>query len=234
MPWHLKDHLFHGVHKHIKDSIWYLYSNPETTYSQLMVMACKAESEMEEAKDKVRTRSALTTEVVDGSKELSNQIAKLMAALIRAEQGNCPVSAPNSPRHRGHGRGWTYRNTPTCSSSHNGQIGLGQTTSACSSSAGSRTGTVPQGKGNTQRPNDPMGSVQNMKDPSSLQCFRCQGWGHMARDCATPAKTLNRDGGEPREYSQSPHQQQSTINSHHSLPDPKSKLTQMKAAKKRG
>ena len=54
----------------------------------------------------------------------------------------------------------------------------------------------------------------------------------MARECATPAKTLNEEG-ELREYSQTPHQQQS-INSQHSLPDPKPKLTLMKAAKKRG
>ena len=30
---HLKDQLFHGLHKHIRDSIWYLHSNPKTTYS---------------------------------------------------------------------------------------------------------------------------------------------------------------------------------------------------------
>ena len=41
---------FPWVHKHVRDSIRYLYSNPETTYLQLMVMAHKAESEMEEAK----------------------------------------------------------------------------------------------------------------------------------------------------------------------------------------
>ena len=110
VSWHLKDCL---LQKHIRDSIKYLYSNPETTYSQLMVVAHKAESKMEEAKDKVRARSAVTTEVVDGSKELNNQITKLMATLTRAEQGNHPVSAPNSPRHRGHGRGQTNRNTPT-------------------------------------------------------------------------------------------------------------------------
>ena len=28
VPWHLKDCLFHGVCKHIQDSIRYLYSNP--------------------------------------------------------------------------------------------------------------------------------------------------------------------------------------------------------------
>ena len=159
-----------------------------------MAMAHKAESETEEAKVKVRARSAVTTEVVDGSKELSNQITKLMAALTRAEPGNCPVSAPNSPRHRGHWRGWMDRKTPTCSSFHNGQTGLGQTTSAHSSSTSSRVGTVPQGQGNTQRSNDGQGSVQNTKDSSSLQCFRCQGWGHMARECATPTKMLNREG----------------------------------------
>ena len=34
---HLKDYFFHGVHKHIWDSIRYLYSTPGTSYSQLMV-----------------------------------------------------------------------------------------------------------------------------------------------------------------------------------------------------
>ena len=135
VSWHLKDQLFHGVCKHIRDSIRYLYSNPKTTYSQLMVAAHKAESKTEEAKDKVRARSAAATEVVGGSKELGDQIMRLMAALTRAEQGSCPTSTPNSPRHRCHGRGHMDRNTPTCPSSHNGWTGLGQTTSAHSSSA---------------------------------------------------------------------------------------------------
>ena len=143
-----------------------------------MFKAHKAEHETEEVKDKVRTRSAATTEVVDGSKELSNQITKLMAALRRAEKGNHPVSVSNSPEHRGCGRGWMDRNTPTYPSSHNGQTGLGQTISTHSSSALSRAATVPQGKGSAQRPKDGQGSIQSMKDPSSLQCFRCQGWGH--------------------------------------------------------
>ena len=32
----LKDHLFHGFHKHICNSIQYLYSTPGTSYSRLM------------------------------------------------------------------------------------------------------------------------------------------------------------------------------------------------------
>ena len=141
-----------------------------------------------------------------------------MAVLTRAKQGNHPVSAPNILGHRGHGGGWMDRNVPTCPSSHNGQT---------------RVGTVPQGKGSTQRSKDGQGNVQSTKDPSSLQCFRCQGWGHMARECATPPKTLNKDRGTEG-MQPNPCQQQSTISTQHSLPDPKPKSTQMKAAKKRG
>ena len=117
--WHLKDWLFHGVHKYVRDSIRYLHSNPETTYSQLMVAAHKAESKIEEARDKVRARSAAATKVVDDSKELGEQTMRLIAALTRVEQGSCPASIPNNPRHRGHGGGQTDRNTPTQPSSHN-------------------------------------------------------------------------------------------------------------------
>ena len=55
----------------------------------------------------------------------------------------------------------------------------------------------------------------------------------MPRKCTTPAKILNKEGGTKGMWS-NPHQQQSTINLHHSLPDPKPKPTLMKAVKKRG
>ena len=42
--------------------------------------------------------------------------------------------------------------------------------------------------------NDIQNSSQNTRDPNAVQCFRCQGWGHMAREYATPAKALNKDG----------------------------------------
>ena len=70
-----------------------------------MEAARKAESKMEDAKEKVRARSSAATEVTDSSKELGDQITRLMAALNRTEQGTCPAAAPNSPRHRGHGTG---------------------------------------------------------------------------------------------------------------------------------
>ena len=39
VPWHLKEHLFHGVKKQMRDSIRYLYGNRQTTYSELVVTA---------------------------------------------------------------------------------------------------------------------------------------------------------------------------------------------------
>ena len=117
---HLKHNLFHGVSKHIRYLICYLYSNPRTMYSHFMITSHKAGSENEEAQDKVQARSAVTIKPVEGASELGNQIARLMAALTRAGQGNSPSSVPNSPRHRGCGRGRMDRNTPSHPNSHNG------------------------------------------------------------------------------------------------------------------
>ena len=90
---------------YVRDSVRYLYGNSKTTYSELVITAHQAESKMEETKERVKVRSASSTEVATGSRELGDQIARLMAALIRVEQGSYPASAPNSPRHRGDGRG---------------------------------------------------------------------------------------------------------------------------------
>ena len=144
---HLKVCLFHRVHKHIRDSIRYLYINPGTTYSQLMITGLKAKSKNKEVHDKVRARSAMTTEPIEGTTEFGNQIAKLMATLTRAGQGNSPASAPKSPRQRGCGRGWWIGTPPGHSSSHNGQTNLGQTTSACSISASHSKWTTSHGQG---------------------------------------------------------------------------------------
>ena len=170
----------------------YLCSNPQTTYSKLVVTARRAESKMEETK--VKARSAAATEVPSGSKELGDQIARLMAALTRAEQSTCTASAPSSPRHRGHGRGQTDRYTSVCPNSHNGWTDLGQT-STCSSSIVNKSSAESPHKGNQNMQTSIQSGMQGAQGSSSLQCYRCQGWGHMARECTTPAMQLNREGG---------------------------------------
>ena len=147
-----------GSKSMLRDSVRYLYSNPQTTYSKLVATARRAESKMEETK--VKVRSAATTEVPSSSKELGDQIARLMATLTRAEQGSCPASAPSSPRHRGHGRGWTDRNTSVHPNSNNGWTGLGQTTSTHSSSVTNRAGVESPHKGNQNVQNDVWGGTQ--------------------------------------------------------------------------
>ena len=162
----------------------YLYSNPRTTYSELVVTARRAESKTEETK--VKEQSAAATEVPTGSKELGDQIARLMAALTRAEQSTRSVIAPSRPQHRGHG-------TSVCPNSHNGRTSLGQT-SAHSSSVVKSSAESPC-KGNQNVQTGGQGNPQGARGSSSLQCYRCQGWGHMARECATPVALLNREGG---------------------------------------
>ena len=150
----------------------------------------------------------------------------MMATLSGAGQGNSPASTPNSPRQRGHGRGQMDRSTPGCPSSHNGQTGLGQTTLGCSTSTGHGTGiTISRDQGqNNQGAKDRQEGTANRRDPSSFQCFRCQGCCHMAQECPTPAKALNQYGGELRECGHSPCQQQPQqpmVGPQHSLPDPR-------------
>ena len=204
-----------------------------------MIAASKVESENEEACDKVRARSAMTTDSVEDTMELGHQIAKLMATLTRAGQGNSLISVPNSPRQRGHGRGWMDRSTPGHPSSHNGWTSLGQTALVHSTSTGHGTGTTTsrdQGQ-STQGSKDKQEGTANRRDSSSLQCFRCQGQGHMAWECTTPAKILNQSEGELREGGLTCHWQQlqqPTVGPQHSLPDCKPKPTTMKAAQRMG
>ena len=191
-----------------------------------MIAACKAETKNKEAWDKVRDRSAVTTTPVKGSPELGNQIARLMAALIRAGQ---PWQCSKYPHTQ---RPWERMDRQEHSrspNSYNGQTGLGQTTSSHSASVGHgmRTTTTGGQGQNAQGSKDSKGSTSNRKDTSSLQCFRCQGWGHMAQECATPTD-FKPVWWEPRGCSQTPHQHQSqqpTVGPQHSLPDPKPKPT---------
>ena len=139
---YLKDHLFQRVHKHIWHSIQYLYSTPRTSYSQLMVTTHKAESENEEIWDKVRARAVVATDPGEGMVELGQQIAKLMATLTKAGQGNNPSNAPSSPQERGLGRGCNGSSTASHPNSHNGRSVPGQTTQAHSLPAGCGAGTT--------------------------------------------------------------------------------------------
>ena len=128
---HLKDHLFHGVYKHIYNSVWYLWSTHGTSYLQLMVATWKAESKNEETKEKVRARATVTTDPGEGTGELGQQIAKLMATLTQTGQSSSPSSVPGSPQECGHRQGHSGRSTLSHPNSHNGRGSPGQAAPAC-------------------------------------------------------------------------------------------------------
>ena len=195
VPWHLKEWLFHWVWKYVRDSIRYLYGNCETTYSELVTAAHQAESEMEETKERVKARSAASTEVVSGSKELGDQIARLMAALTRVEQGSHPASAPNSPRHRSCGRGQADRNTPICPSSHNGQTWPGSNGFCLQFLSCKQRKLWSSMKGEYMDIEWCTGWCSEHKGLQLVTMLQMPDWGHMARECTTPAKTLNQDRG---------------------------------------
>ena len=98
------------------------------------------------------------------------------------------------------------RNTPTCPSSHNGQTGLVQTASTHGTSVGHSQSATSAGAPDSKAQGSTRGKL-GKKKPGSLQCFRCQGWGHMAWECATLAKSLNLAGGT-RGISPTPNSQQ--------------------------
>ena len=172
---HLKDCLFHRVWKHTWDSIWYLYSNPRTSYSLLMVTTCKTESENEEIQDRVRARSTVATGSGEGIVELGQQIVRLMGALTKAEQGSNPSSACRSPQERSCGRGHSGNSTPNHPNSHNGRSCPGQTTLACSLPTGCGTGSHRTGSNNQNNQGTGIRreGTANRWDPNSFQCFRC-------------------------------------------------------------
>ena len=167
---HLKDCLFHGVQKHICNSIQYLNSTPRTSYSQLMVATHKAESKNEEIQNKVRARATAATDLGEGMAELGQQITRLMVTLTKAGQGSNPSSALSSLQERGCGRGQNGSNTPNCPNPHNGRSGPGQTTPACSLPTGH--GTWGNGTGSNGQSNQGTGprreGTANRWDPNSL------------------------------------------------------------------
>ena len=173
-------------------------------YSQLMIAARKAESKMEDAKEKVRAWSSMATEATDGSKELGDQIVRLMATLNRAEQGTHPASTPNSPRHRGHGRGQTDRNTPACPSSHNGQTGLGQNTPTCSSSAESRIASASQSRGITKHQQVPRAMPKMQKTPVLCNALDARAGVIWLGSVQLWQSHLNKDGGTKGMWSNPP------------------------------
>ena len=76
--------------------------------------------------------------------------------------------------------------------------------------------------------------VQPTRNPNSLQCFRCNGWGHMAQECPTPATALNQWVGTEVMWPNPSPVQQPTAGPKHSLPIPGPRPMSMRACQRMG
>ena len=124
-------------------------------------------------------------------------------------------------------------NTPVHPSSHNGQTGLGQTTSIYSSSITNRGGIESPHKGNQHAQNGVQGGAQSNQGSNSLAMLQVSGLGPHGQGVCNSGCTIKQGRGDPRECSQTPIQQP-TVSSKHSLSDPEPKPTQDKAVNKKG
>ena len=81
----LKDRLFYGVCKTLRDSIRYLYDNPAVTYTQILVAARKAEAKVSDGKSGTTTIKAKAATGNDELVSLKQQVSYLVA-VVKANQ----------------------------------------------------------------------------------------------------------------------------------------------------
>ena len=74
----LRDRLSYAVLKTLRDSIRYLYDNPAVTYTQLLVVARKAEAEVSDDKSESMTIKAKPATANDELVSLKQQVSDLV------------------------------------------------------------------------------------------------------------------------------------------------------------
>ena len=58
--WHLKDCLFHGLNPNLHNALQYMYDNPDSQYSQLVMASRKAKTEtLGSSMSEIRAKSAV-------------------------------------------------------------------------------------------------------------------------------------------------------------------------------
>ena len=150
----LKERLFYGMTQHLRDSMWYLYKQADTTYDELLLTAKEAECEWLEHRT-TKMKQTTVGEDVDQKEreEIKVQLDKL-AETVKAVsfQRQPPPKRKTSPRK-------TPTGTPTASPQNSPRNpGKGPGTSSA-------------------------GPFRSGRKP--LQCFKCEWWGHVIRECAT-------------------------------------------------
>ena len=77
----LRDRLFYGVLKALRDRIWYFYDDPGVTYMQLLVAAREAEPKVSDSKTGTMTIKAKAATANDELLSLKQQVSDLVAVV---------------------------------------------------------------------------------------------------------------------------------------------------------
>ena len=152
----LRDRLFHGVLKALRDSIQYLYGNPAVTYTQVLVAARKAEAEVSDSMTETMTIKAKAATANEELLILKQQVSDLVAVAKACNVWESPkrVTQKNDQRN-----GNKSRRAQTFGT--NGHF-------------------------NTMGPLKSNPLTQPIGAQSAQQCYHCWGWGHMTKECVTP------------------------------------------------
>ena len=86
----LRDRLFYGILKTLRDSVKYLYDNPTVTYTQLLVAAREAEAEVSDSKLGIMTIKAKAATANDKLVSLKQQVLDLVAVVKATKYGGNP------------------------------------------------------------------------------------------------------------------------------------------------
>ena len=94
----LKEHLFHGMHQQLKDSIRFCYKREETTYEELFREAVEAEKEKnsETKVTSLKVKSAIIGEDQSGIQHLKQKIDALMTVVKSSTLGGAKPKQSNS------------------------------------------------------------------------------------------------------------------------------------------
>ena len=154
----LKDRLFHGMHPHICESMRFLYKKAKVTYEELLSEMLEVEKDCCSSKStSVKSKAAVVGSKASPSlQKLIQEINALTTVVKSASMGTPNTKTSNSE-------------TKVNSLKGNGNKGI-------------------NANGNSPRKGkEPAASAVGPFKPGQkpLQCYKCGGWGHTYKECAS-------------------------------------------------
>ena len=151
----LKDRLFRGMHLHIRKSMRFLYKKPEVTYEELLSKTLEAEKDSCPSKS-MTVKSKAAVGESEASPSLQKLTQEISALTTVVKSASMETPKAKTPSHK----------TKVNSLKGNENKGSNANGNSPRKGKGSAAGPFKCG----QKP---------------LQCYKCGGWGHTYKECAS-------------------------------------------------